>query len=90
MPMEPDPNIVTSGFSGRVTRDGITVDVVIIRLEDSPEWTLEVVNRNGTSIVWDEPFLSDKAAHDEFLRTVATEGMKAFIDKPNVVPFKRP
>ena len=39
-----DPNIATSGLSGIVTEQGITVEVHIIRLEDEPGWTLEVVN----------------------------------------------
>lgn len=46
-----DPNIVTSGLSGPVTRDGVTVDVQIYRLEHEPGWTLEVVNARGTSTV---------------------------------------
>ena len=33
---ERDPNIVTSGLSGTVTEQGITVEVHIIRLEDEP------------------------------------------------------
>lgn len=43
---ERDPNIVTSGLSGNVTEQGTTVEVHIIRLEDEPGWTLEVVNRS--------------------------------------------
>jgi|GEM_PF-4322494 len=39
-----EPNLVYSGLNRKLTRDGITVEVNIIRLEDSPEWTLEVVN----------------------------------------------
>ncbi len=75
-----DPNIVTSGLSGTVTDPGITVDVHIIRPEDEPRWTLEVVNHSGTSTVWDDSF---------FRRTVEAEGMQAFIDQTVVVPFRR-
>lgn len=63
---ERDPNIVTSGLSGTVTEQGITVEVHIIRLEDEPGWTLEVVNHSGTSTVWDDPFVTDDAAWAAF------------------------
>lgn len=48
---ERNPNIVTSGLSGIVTEQGITVEVHIIRLENEPGWTLEVVNHSRISTV---------------------------------------
>ena len=63
-----DPNLVTSGLSGRVTQDGITVEICICRLEHEKLWTLEVVNAAGTSVVWDEQFSSDEEAYAEFKR----------------------
>jgi uncharacterized protein len=86
---ERDPNIVTSGLSGTVTEQGITVEVHIIRLEDELGWTLEVVNHSGTSTVWDDPFATDDAAWTAFRRTVEEEGMRAFLDQAVVIPFKR-
>ena len=86
---EREPNLVTSGLSRHVTRDGITVQLCIYRLETNPEWSLEVVNSAGTSIVWDDLFSSDDAANEEFLRTLAAEGMAAFLDNANVIPFRR-
>ena len=88
-----DPNIVISGLSGDFIKDDLTVEVHIVRLEHEKNWTLEVVNSSGTSIVWDDPFESDQQAYAEFLRTVAKEGMKAFGDETvqsNIVPFRRP
>lgn len=85
---ERDPNIVTSGLSGTVTEQGITVEVHIIRLEDEPGWTLEVVNQNGTSTVWDDSFVTDDAAWGAFCRTVEEEGMQAFLDQAVVIPFR--
>ena len=64
------PNIVTSGLSRTVQRDGIPVQVNIYRLEDELGWALEVVNAKGTSTVWDEHFETDDAANAEFLATV--------------------
>ena len=83
---EPDPQIIESSLSSHITRDGITVEVCIYRLEDT-EWTLEVVNSNGTSIVWDDLFPSDKAAHDEFERTIAEDGMASFKDDDQTNAF---
>lgn len=84
-----DPNLVFSGHNGPFSRDGITVEVSIVRLEEGTEWTLEVTNANGTSIVWDDPFASDDAAYAEFLSTVKEEGMKVFLDDATVIPFPR-
>ena len=84
-----DPNIVTSGLSRTVTVDGVTVVVNIYRLEHDPQWALEVVNEVGTSTVWDAPFDTDEEANDAFQLTVAEEGMEAFLDRTNVIPFRR-
>ena len=87
--IERDPNIVKSGLSRTVKKDGITVEVSIIRLEHETEWSLEVVNSEGASIVWDDLFSSDDEAFAEFERTVREEGLQAILDKSNVVPFRR-
>jgi hypothetical protein len=84
-----DPNLVTSGLSGAFTKDGVRVELCIVRLENERLWSLEVVNADGTSTVWDELFHSDKEAYAEFEKTVADEGMKAFLDQGNVIPFRR-
>jgi len=86
---EHDPNLVFSSQSGKMTQDGITVEVSIIRLEHEKDWTLEVVNDAGTSIVWDGVFQSNDDAMNEFLWTVKEEGMKIFLENSNVVPFRR-
>ena len=84
-----EPNLVTSGLSGKVMRDGISVEVGIFRLESEPGWTLEVVNAAGTSTVWDEVFSTDVAALEEFSRTVTEEGMSPFLESAKVIPFRR-
>jgi hypothetical protein len=86
---ERDPKIVKSGLSRTVKKDGVTVEVSIIRLEHETEWSLEVVNSTATSIVWDDLFASDDEAFAEFEQTVAEEGMRAFLDKGNVIPLHR-
>ncbi len=87
--IERDPNIVQSDLSRTVKRDGVTVEVSIIRLEHQAEWSLEVVNSAGTSIVWDHLFATDEDAYAEFERTVAEEGMRTFLDNGNVIPLRR-
>ena len=82
-----DPNIIASGLSRRITEDGVTVRLEIYRLEHDPKWALEVVNDAGTSIVWDDLYDSDDDAYAAFRQTVAEEGMRAFLDDSNVVPF---
>jgi hypothetical protein len=62
--------------------------VEIYRLDDRPEWVLEVVNEEGMSIVWDDPFNSDQEADAAFRNTLASEGISAFLDDSNVVPFR--
>ena len=83
------PNLVHSGLSGIVSKDDITVEVFIYRLENEPKWSLEVVNDAGTSIVWDDLYDSDDDAYAEFQQTVEEEGMRAFLDNQNVIPFKQ-
>jgi hypothetical protein len=56
-----DPVVIDSPLSGEFTRDCITVEVCIYRLENS-KWTLEVVDASGTSHMWDDEFESDHAA----------------------------
>jgi hypothetical protein len=84
-----EPNLVHSSLSRAVTKDGVTVKVSIVRLEHESQWSLEVVNDAGTSIVWDDLFSSDEEACAEFQRTLADEGMRAFLHKGNIIPFRR-
>ncbi|WP_426263964.1 hypothetical protein [Sphingomonas sp. PWP1-2] len=86
---EREPNLITSSLSREVSRDGVTVRVEIYRLEDSPGWSLEVVNDKGTSMVWDEQFETDDGADAAFLETVAADGMIVFLDSATVIPSRR-
>jgi hypothetical protein len=73
-----DPKIITSMLSGPFTEGDMTVDVQIYRLEDS-KWTLEVIDGEGTSTVWDDEFETAAAAKAEFLRSVAEESLVGVI-----------
>lgn len=82
-----DPNLIKSGLSRSVTLDGSPVRIEIVRIEGNPDWTLEVVDVEGTSIVWQEPFETDTAALSEAIRAIEEEGAKLFLDDSNVIPF---
>lgn len=81
------PNIVTSGLSGNFIQDGERIKLCIYCMEGTSEWSLEVVNESGTSIVWDDAFSTDVEAHRAFLEVVEEEGMSAFSDSGNVIQF---
>jgi len=83
-----DPNLVFSGAGQEVIVEGEPFRIEIFRLERDDEWTLEVVDENGTSIVWDETFVSDTKAFDVAVATIRTEGAQSFRNG-NVIPFRR-
>lgn len=77
------PEIEHSKMCGRVTEGAETVDVRIYRTADSGSaWTLEVVNLDGGSTVWDETFATDRDAYAEFYRTLKSEGIASFKRSP--------
>lgn len=72
-----------------MTVEGHRLRIEIYRLEDNPTWSLEVVNEEGTSTVWDDLFDADQAALDEVMKTIKEEGLSAFTDKGKILPFRR-
>jgi hypothetical protein len=75
-----DPEIETSPLSGPFTRDGATVRVEIYRIADAGEgWSLEVIDSDNASTVWDERFATDQDAFREFQRTLQVEGIWTFL-----------
>lgn len=77
---EPNPVIVDSDRCGFFERNGHRVEVAIYKLEGETEWTLEVIDKHGTSTVWSDSFESDQAAWQEFLRTVDDEGIESLVE----------
>jgi hypothetical protein len=86
--VEDEPNLVTSSKSQGVTVDGYPFSIEIYRLEGEQAWTLEVVDPEGTSHVWDDRFKSDKDARDEALKELNAQGAVAFIRGNNVIRFR--
>jgi len=46
------------------------------------KWSLEVVDKDNNSIVWDDEFETDDEAYAEFIRSVDTEGLDGILRDP--------
>ena len=88
MSEEDEPNIVTSGKSMRVVIEGMRFSIEIYRLETDIAWTLEVVDPENTSYVWDDQFATDSDARDAAIEAIEREGPAAFMRGNNVIPFR--
>lgn len=69
-----DPEIIVSKLSCTFLEDDVQVEVNIFRIEDS-SWTLEVVDEENASIVWNEEFQTDEAAWEAFEKDVKELGL---------------
>jgi hypothetical protein len=80
MPDDDAPEIEYSPLCTEVTQDGLTVRVQIYRLKiGSNGWSLEVVDHENASTVWDDLFATDHEALAEFSRTLEDEGIQSFL-----------
>ena len=84
-----EPKLVTSDKSQRVLVDGYPFSIQIYRLETDKTWTLEVVDHEGTSHVWDEQFRSDGDARNAAIEGLESEGAAAFMRGDNLIPFRK-
>lgn len=75
-----DPHIIKSPLCRKFTSDGITVSVEIFRLEKSEGWSLELVDEEWNSTVWDDLFPTDQAALDVFLLGVKEIGLAKLLE----------
>lgn len=78
--MSDDLNITRSPLCQAFTSDGITVQVEIYKLESGGGWTLELIDEEGGSTVWEEQFATDTAAFAEFTEGLAAMGLAALIE----------
>lgn len=86
--IDEEPELIESRLSRTFTWHGYVMQIHIYQLAGDPDWTLEVVNEEGTSIVWDDRFTTDRSAFEAFQKTLDTEGIEAFLDDPNVLPLR--
>ncbi|MCJ9720023.1 hypothetical protein MOV66_00110 [Agrobacterium sp. SHOUNA12C] len=84
-----DTNVVISSKSKRIIIDGYLFSIDIHRLETDRAWTLEVIDCEATSHVWDEQFPSDSEARDTAIKVIEREGAIAFMLGTNVIPFRQ-
>ena len=77
---EQNSNLILSALSQQFTEDDITVQVDIYRLEEEEGWTLEVIDENDISFVYEDLFESDQEAWDAFLADVEEYGLADIID----------
>jgi hypothetical protein len=75
-----DPIIVVSDLCSRVTGGAVSVDIQIYRLEHETAWTLEVVDHEGASTVFDDKFDTDQAALDAAMQVIEDEGISTFVE----------
>ena len=78
--MPPEDDLISSPLEQTYAHAGHEVEIRIYRMPDSP-WTLEVCDVHGNSTVWDDTFATDRAALDEFFRTVREEGIETLISE---------
>jgi hypothetical protein len=71
--------LIRSKLSGFINQDDMTIEVCIYREDAERTWQLEVVNQEGTSIVWDDRFETEQAAMDEVKGAIETERMASFL-----------
>lgn len=74
----PEPNIITSHLSRNFLIEGEAFKFEIYKLENIQGWSLEVIDGQGTSTVWDEQFETDEEAHACLMETLEKEGLAAF------------
>lgn len=76
--MMDEGDLIYSEHCQKVTHDGKTVKVAIYS-SGKNDWILEVVDDDGNSTVWDDPFPTDGEAYKEFRRTLNEEGIDSLI-----------
>jgi uncharacterized protein len=81
-----DPTVINSILSRKIQIEGQVFEVEIYRLDIADkDWTLEVIDKRGTSTVWDNLFATDQEALDELMKAVREEGLAAFDGTASVI-----
>jgi len=75
-----DRELEHSPLSERLTRDGVTIDVKIYRFAGTEDaWQLEVVDHEGSSTLWDDPFPTAQDAYQAFNEAIEEDGITSFV-----------
>lgn len=79
--MHDENDLIHSPLSQTYAADGCSVEIHIYRMPTTG-WTLEVVDDQNNSTVWDGEFATDQEALDMALADINAEGIAAFIAGP--------
>ncbi len=83
--MAQEPKLQHSDFSGEFEDDGITVLVDIHRAAGSQDgWTLEVISQDEDVTTWEDTFVTDVDAWQEFLATTERDGIRSFLGDEDI------
>ncbi len=80
--MDEEFELIESPLSQRIIRDGISVEVFIYRGKGEKGWTLEVVDEDNGSTVWDGMFATEQDALAEVMKTIDVDGIRSFFSDP--------
>ncbi len=84
--MYDEHDLIDSPLSQTYTVNGRSVEIQIYRLPDAG-WTLEVVDQQNNSTVWDGEFATDQEALDTALADIRVEGIESFIGRGSHEPL---
>ncbi|KOF13562.1 MULTISPECIES: hypothetical protein [Ensifer] len=78
-----EEDLELSELSGEFADDDVVVHIRISRPTGSNlDWTLEVIDEEGYSTVWEDSFPTDREAYEEFLATIERDGIHTFTEHP--------
>lgn len=83
---ENEVNLVLSAKNRAVLVDGYRFEIEIYRLDDQDCWTLDVIDIDGASYVWDEKFAFEEEALAVAIDVLHTEGALVFMGKDSDTP----
>ena len=78
--MTDEVELIHSPLTQIYEADGYRLQIQIYRLSNTL-WSLEVVDENGTSTVWDELFDTDKAALERAFLDIEKDGAAQFVEE---------
>ncbi|WP_299951685.1 hypothetical protein [uncultured Ruegeria sp.] len=76
-----EPKLIISDKCKSVLVDGYRFEIEIYRLENQDLWTLEVIDVEDASYVWDDKFGSDQEALNTAVDILNNEGALGFMGK---------
>ena len=81
--MPDDPKIIQSELTRTIEAEGTSVGVLIYRYLGKIEWTLEILDENGNTTIWDDKFATEEDALAEAIASIRTEGIWSFVHDGN-------